>query len=428
MTKRTHASLMATLGVALLAVTGCSSSPPESDPPQTENAPAISEAALETLVAAGGGTSGAGGSEEIKVGWVNADTGPGSTPEITAQTEAAIDLINTQLGGAGGGVIVLEKCEVTSEESGLECAQKFANDDEIVAVLQGNIAAGSASFHSVIDASGIPIIGALPLTGEDGGAPNGFYTAPGSFSTVPAVLELVGRYLKPQSVAVITVEGEVVSTQIGAAVAGALRGMGKDVKQAAIELSATDVTAPLVAAGVQDADLIIPLVILPPQCIAVDGALKALATDATVLALAACQSVAVKEALGDYPAWTYLAAYPNPDVEDADPEIQAQLDAYQEWYATLPESEMDGVIPLQGALTLQHHLNAATEVTREAIGAAAREWTGPVFLGSPVVAYGSVVTPIPLPALPSLATRAYAHDSDGTWTDVTDGAWLGLPQ
>ncbi|WP_019181112.1 ABC transporter substrate-binding protein [Microbacterium yannicii] len=427
MMKRTHTAL-ATLSVALLAVTGCAGTAEETDPAPTESAQAISDAGLETLIAAGGGTTGAAGAEEIKIGWVNADTGPGSTPEITAQTDAAIELINTQLGGAGGSTIVLDKCEVTSEESGLECGQKFANDDEIIAVLQGNIATGSASFHSVMDASGIPIIGALPLTGEDGMAPNGYYTAPGSFSTVPAVLELVGRYLQPKSVAVITVEGEVVSTQIGTAVAAALRGMGRDVKQAAIELSATDVTAPLVAAGVQDADLIIPLVILPPQCIAVDAALQALATDATVLALAACQSIAVKEALGDYPAWTYLAAYPNPDVESADAEVQAQLEAYKEWYATLPAAEMDGVIPLQGALTLQRHLNEATEPSREAVGAAAAEWTGPVFLGSPIVAYGSVMTPIPLPALPSLATRAYAYDGDGGWTDVTDGAWLGLSQ
>jgi ABC-type branched-subunit amino acid transport system substrate-binding protein len=426
MKKRTSTALMATLGAALLAATGCAGDPGSAEPTPTEAAAALSESTIETLVAAGQGAAEAAGPDEIVIGWVNADSGPGSTPELTAQTEAAIDLINTQLGGAAGGTIVLEKCEVTSEESGLECGQQFANNDDIVAVLQGNIAAGSASFHSVLDDSGIPLVGALPLTGDDGMALNGYYTAPGSFSTVPAVLEVVGRYLHPKSVAVVTVEGEVVSTQIGAALGGALKGMGIDVKQTAIELSATDLTAPLVAAGVQDADLIIPLVILPPQCIALDGALKALATDATVLSLSACQSTAVREALGDYPAWTYLAAYPNPDVSSDDPEVQAQLDAYKEWYATLPASALDAVIPLQGALTMQHHLNAAAEPTREGVAAAAKEWEGPVFLGSPTVAYGSVTSPIPLPALPSLATRAYAYAGDGAWTDVTDGAWLGL--
>lgn len=430
MKKRTQplalTSALALVAAAAIGLAGCASNAPESTPSAQPEDAALSDTSVQTLLAAGGGTAGSAGDDEIKIGWVNADTGPGSTPELTMFTEAAIELINTQLGGADGAKIVLEACEVTSEETGLSCAQQFANDDEIVAVLQGNIAAGTASFHSIIDDSGIPIVGALPLTVDDGTAPNAYYTAPGSFSTVPAVLELVARYLQPQSVAIVTVEGEVVSTQIGTALAAALRGAGKDVKQAAIELTATDVTAPLVAAGVQEADLIIPLVILPPQCIAVDGAIQALGTDATVLALSACQSVAVREALGDYPAWTYLAAYPNPDVTSDDPEVQAQLDAYTEWFESLPVSDMDGVIALQGALTIQRHLNEAAALDRGSIAAAAKAWTGPVFLGSPTVAYGSVMSPLPLPSLPSLATRAYAYDGDGAWTDVTDGAWLGL--
>jgi ABC-type branched-subunit amino acid transport system substrate-binding protein len=426
--KKSRITLAAAVGVAaVLTVSGCAGGGGASpaDTP-TEAASELSASSIDTLLAAGGGTAGAAGEESIKVGWVNADTGPGSTPEITTQLEAAIELVNSQLGGAGGASITLEKCEITSEETGLSCGQQLVNDSEIVAILQGNIAAGTASFHSIVDDSGIPIVGALPLGPDDGTAPNAYYTAPGSFSTVPAVLELVGRYLQPKSVAVITVEGEAVSTQIGMAVVGALRGMGKDVKQAAIELSATDVTAPLVAAGVQDADLIIPLVILPPQCIAVDAAIKALATEATVLALSACQSTAVRDALGDYPAWDYLAAYPNPEVEDTDPEAQAQMDAYLEWLETLPDNDMDGVIALQTALTIQRHLNAATEPTSEGVTAAAKAWEGPIFLGSPTVAYGSVASPMPLPALPSLATRAYSYAGDGNWTDVTDGAWLGL--
>ncbi len=390
------------------------------------SASGLSATTIELFAAAGASTPGPAGSDVIKVGWVNADSGPGSIPELTEQLRAAIDLINTELGGAAGATIELETCEITSEESGLACGQQFANDDEIMAVLQGTVAAGTASMHSILDDSGVPIIGALPLTPEDGGAPNAYYTAPGSFSTIPAVVELVARYLQPESVAVITVEGEIVSTSIGNALAGALQATGADVKQASIELSATDVTAPLVAAGVQDADLVIPLVILPPQCLAVEGAMQALGSSATVLSLSACQSAAVRNALGDYPHWTYLAPSPNTELGDPDEQVQAEIDAYLEWYATLPESDMDGVVALQMALSLQRHLNVADAATREGIAAAAQSWSGPIFLGSPTVAYGSVNSPMPLPALPSLATRAYAYGGDGSWTDVTDGAWLGL--
>lgn len=398
----------------------------DNDDTDSEMAGGLSAGTLETLAAAGASAPGSGGSEVITVGWVNADSGPGSIPELTEQFLAAVELVNTELGGAAGATIEVETCEIISEESGLACGQQFANDDDVVAVLQGNIAAGSSSFHSILDESGIPIIGALPLTPEDGGAPNAYYTAPGSFSTIPAAVELVARYLQPESVAVITVEGEAISTGVGNALSGALQATGAEVKQASIELSASDITAPLVAAGVQDADLVIPLVILPPQCIAVDTAMQALGSDATVLALSACQSAAVRNALGDYPQWTYLAASPNTEVSDPDATVQAEVDAYLEWYATLPESDMDGVIALQTALTLQRHLNEADAPTREGVAAAASAWTGPIFLGSPSVAYGSVNSPMPLPALPSLATRAYAYGGDGSWTDVTEGAWLGL--
>lgn len=420
----------ATAMAAALALVGCAdsgSSAPEENTETPEAEVGLSQETIDTFLAAGAGTAGAAGAETVKIGWVNADSGPGSTPELTRQLEAAVELVNTELGGAQGKTIELEKCEVTSEETGLSCGQQFANDAEIVAVMQGSIASGSESFHSVVDGSGIPIVGALPLTAADGGAANGFYTAPGSFSTVPAVLEMVGKHLKPETVAVLSVEGEPISTQIAAGLAGALSATGVAVKQAAISLSATDITAPLVAAGVQDADLIVPLVILPPQCIAVDTALETLGADIEVLALSSCYSQAVKAELGDYPAWNYFSAWPNTNVDyPDDPELQAEVDAYNEWHATIADREMDAVIPLQTALAMQRHLNTAAELTPAAVAEAAASWQGPVYLGSPVVAYGSVVQPMPLPALPSLAMRAFAYEGDGAWSDVTGGAWLGL--
>lgn len=146
--------------------------------------------------------------------------------------------------------------------------------------------------------------------------------------------------------------------------------------------------------------------ILPPQCIAVSGALDQLESDATVLALSACYSKGVKEALGDYPTWAYTSGFVLPGVDDPDPGVQAQLDAYNEWFET-QDYELEAVIPLQTALAVQRHLIAAggADAIRESFIEAASPWTGPVFLGVPDVGYGSVTTPFPLPALSSLARR-----------------------
>jgi hypothetical protein len=389
----------------------------------------LSAATVATFADYSGAEPGTASSEgdSIRIGWVNQDSGPGGTPELTEQFEDSIALVNSELSGAGGTPIEIDACDIASEEDGQSCAQRFANDDSIVAIAQGNIAIGTASFHSIIDPAGIPLVGAIPLGPEDGASPNGFYLAGGSFSTIPATVSLLaGGFIDAESVAVITVAGEFVSTEIGNQLAGVLSSTGLDVRTAAIELTSTDVTAPLIAAGADTADVIIPLVILPPQCVAVSDALDLLDTDATVLALSACYSQGVKEALGDYPQWAYTSGFVLPGVADPDPEVQAQVDAYGEWYAT-HDYELEAVIPLQTALAVQRHLIEAggADATRESFIEVARAWTGPVFMGVPDVQYGSVTVPFPLPALPSLALRAYQYNGDGDFVDLTDGEWVG---
>jgi branched-chain amino acid transport system substrate-binding protein len=422
--KNTVLSAVALTGTVALAACGSSApAAPDADVERTYSAEGI-----QTFLDYTGSTAEAAddGADPVRIGWVNQDSGPGSLPELTALTQSAVDLVNGELGGIDGRPIELVTCEITSEETGQSCGQQFANDESILAIAQGNIAVGAESFHVAVDPSGIPIVGALPLVPQDGMAPNGFYVASGSFSTIPAMTSLLAGPIEGETVSIITIEGEAISSQIGAQLTGALRAAGKQVTQASLPMGSTDATAALVAAGVGEADVVIPLVILPQQCIAVQNALKSLGTSADVLALGACFSDGVAEALGDYPLWTYMWAYVNPDAPSEDPAVQAQIDAYQEWYEVL-DQPMDGVIPLQTVLTLQRHILAAGggDATHQSIAEAARAWTGPIFLGPPDVAYGSVRTFAPLPAIPSLQTRAYTYEGDDQFTDVTGGDWVG---
>lgn len=415
------------LGMAA-ALTGCS----EASAPQAPDADlerTYSEDTINTFLDYTGSTAGAADASlaPVRVAWVNQDTGAGSLPDLTSLMKSMTKLINDELGGIDGHPLELVTCDIASEETGLACGQQFANDGDIVTIAQGNIIAGSESFHQVIDPTGIPIIGAIPLGAPDGMAPNGFYLAPGSFSTVPAMTELVRDYFKPSSVAVLSVEGEFISSMIANQMAQALTAEGVTVSQSSVALTGTDATAPLVASGADKADLVIPLVITPDQCVAIHSALENLGSEADVLALSACYSDGTKAALnGEYPEWTYLFAYTTPAIEDADPRVQAEIAAYSEWYEVLGQ-EMDAVIPMQTALTIQKHLIASggAEATPADVVATAKAWTGPIFLGAPTVAYGSVNAPMPLPALPSLSTRAYHYDGGGKFTDMTGGEWVG---
>jgi branched-chain amino acid transport system substrate-binding protein len=413
----------ATAGAALVAaLSGCAAS--DSGASTTETA-TYSAADIKAFTDYTGASAGQADDDAtpINIGAVNADTGAGAQPELTRFLTKSVDLINDQLDGIDGRPLNLITCDVTSPETGLSCAQKFANDKSIVAIVQGSINAGSDSFHSVVDASGIPIVSALPVSPGDGTAPNAYYTASGSFSAPGAFIALLTQTFKAKTVALVIPDGDPVSAGIAARLGQQLATVGITVKTATFSPSETDPTAALLSAGVADADAILPAVVTPPACLSTAKVLANLGATAPVIALSSCSSTVVSDALGDLPKWTYLFNYVNPNAPSEDPTTQAQIAAYDAWWAPQKESQL-GVIGLQSALTLQRHILAGggATATAESIAEAARAWTGPVFLGPQPVAYGKP----PFPSLPTLAgTQAYTYDGDDTWVPELGGQWLG---
>ena len=67
--------------------------------------------------------------EPVVIGYVNQEGGTPAFPEDTIGLEAAVDYINTTLGGVQGRPCEIKKCVVQKEEDGQRCAQEMLADD-----------------------------------------------------------------------------------------------------------------------------------------------------------------------------------------------------------------------------------------------------------------------------------------------------------
>ena len=83
--------------------------------------------------------------EPIKIGYISQEGGPVEVgPTNDDGVEIGVEFINEQAGGIGGHPIELVTCYIAStEEEGQQCGQQMANDEGIVAVIEGPVAVGS---------------------------------------------------------------------------------------------------------------------------------------------------------------------------------------------------------------------------------------------------------------------------------------------
>ncbi|HWI30808.1 MAG TPA: hypothetical protein VNT50_04915, partial [Microbacterium sp.] len=166
------ASTTLLLSAAILAA--CTEAPPSSQPQSDDTDAATSDYAA-TLEFTGATAGTADDSlEPIRLGMVNLEGGVPSSPETREAAEAAVNLVNSELGGIGGHPLELDTCTVaSSEEEGLACGQQMVNDPSIAAVVEGALVFGADSFHQAIDGK-LPVVEVNPSSAGDLTSENAF--------------------------------------------------------------------------------------------------------------------------------------------------------------------------------------------------------------------------------------------------------------
>jgi branched-chain amino acid transport system substrate-binding protein len=362
----------------------------------------------------------------IKIGYFNQQGGAVSVSETNQNgVDIAIKFINEEAGGIGGHPIELVTCYVpNSEEEGQQCGQQFANDDEIVAVLSGPTFIGTESFYAALGGSK-PVIQGVSVSAADTVQETAAVLYGGAKYILAPYATFARDVLGVKSAALIYPEGA--GQDEGAeGQSSAFEAAGIPIKVVSYPGTTSDLTVPLLAAGAQDVDLVMP-VINPNDCVKFQQAIEQLEIpDEKVLASPICINGEVAGALGDLPSWYYAVAS-SLSIDPLDPSVPPYTDILT---AQGREDQIGDPWVLVGfgeAMTLGKWLNAVgpDNLTTDAIVAEMKAFTGPLILGSPVLQCGKYEK---APGVCNDYTQFYKYDGADTGGWVLAGGFVGPPE
>lgn len=418
-------AIVACCAALTLAVAGCAAPNEGTDGLGTPVADSGAAApwTVTDLVAYVGGATGAADTnlEPVKIGWVNQQGGSLEFPDATAGAQAAVRYINEKLGGIGGHPLALSTCYVVdNEQEGNTCGLQMANDGGIKAVLFGTLMAGGLSLQAVLQGAK-PILMANSINPPDATGKNVFIYN-GNPSTI---FGGIGTYLHnsgAKTVAAIYPQ----DAQSAAGVAElrkVLSGLGIQLKAVGFDPASTNLTAAAVAANVQGADVVVPLVSSPAHCVAAAKALKSLAVKAAIVSSGSfCFSEAVAKGLGgEAPQWHQLVTQSN--VADTSlPDVMAYLEQSTTVGLSADEqTNSDATLAWGLVMTAARFLNQAGGVnsTPEAIAQKAAAFTGPMLLAGQTVKCAQYQSQ---PGLCGAQSRVFQHTGANSFTAVSN--WL----
>jgi branched-chain amino acid transport system substrate-binding protein len=428
------AARLAVVGITTIATlaAGCADADPGADPGgstasiSTGPKP-LSAAAVATMSQYTGVKPGPATGTPVKIGFVNTHTGSAAFPDYTVAATEAVRTVNESLGGVKGRPIEFKTCHPEGAAQMQQCAQDFAADPAVMAVLHASTDTGVAGFQGVLT-SKIPVLGALPGGLTDAQAPNTFYLGSGQLGAL-GVVTYAKTYARARSVAVLSVDGYAFADAVVASLKATFEANGMTMTVAKFRPDSADLSQPLTASGAPTADVFIPAVAAPAHCVTVNNALQQLGVKTPVVAFAGCLNSEVRKVLGDYPRWNYLSFNVSTDATATDDLTAWQARAFNEWFAPLADRGVpsnNGVLMLQLVLTATKILTAVPgdNLTPAAVGTQMKRFTGPVFLGVPRLTFGAIPG---MPSVGALSSRVYVYLGNDTWRDMTAGQWLEPP-
>ena len=358
----------------------------------------------------------------VTIGWVNQQGGGLAFPNATLGAQAAVQYINTRLGGIGGHPLKLATCFISQGESeGTACGQQLVNNPAVNVILYGSLIFGDTSFQAV-DRGTKPILIANSISPVDSNAKNVYVFNGNPSSIFGGIATYVAKVLRVKSVSVIYPQ-DAQSVAGAQALGSALKSVGVTAKSVGFDSSATDLTAPLVAAGAGSTGAVIPLVSLPPSCVSAAQAIDSLKITSPVISAGSfCFSPPVTAGLGgQYPKWTQTSTQTNV-ADPTQPDVRAYLKASAK--VGLPASartDSNAALAWGLVMTTARFLNlgGGAKATSSTVQTQARNFTGPMLLGGPVIKCGKYKS---APGLCGAETRNFKSLGGGRFQAVS--GWL----
>ncbi len=404
-------------------LSGCSESATGTTTSTSQSASAAAiDAAIGTQFSGGKAGKADGAATPIKIGMINQEGGQVSDPEGSVAVKAAFDYINAELGGIGGHPLQVDLCKVTSsEEEAQQCAQRFLNDKDISVILQGGLNVGTNSVNDTLGgAKPDVIIQANP--GSDTTAKNAFAVNPSVMAALPGMANFAGKQgYKSVGVVVDDNPGDLAIAQIAQK---SFEALGMKAKVTTFPAGSTDLTSAFTAALADKPDVISPVIVTTAGCIATAKALATIGSSTPVLNSALCATQDMKDALGDFPKWSYEGQVQLLFAPDS----SGQLDFYKAVMAKYAGADaqlgINAPASFGAAFLLAKVLNqvGADKITPDAVSQGLKSYSDGVLLGTPKVKFGSVTD---MPTLSGMTDHFSTYEGDGKWT-ISD--WQNVPE
>ncbi len=348
---------------------------------------------------------------------VNMDEGTPSYPLVSAGVDAAAEYINAKLGGIQGRPVEIRHCNVgVDQASNQECAQEFANDEDISAVINGYVFSSSFGLP-ILEAAGVPVLLQTPLTPADFEAPNGFAYQGGNAGGGAGTATYAARFLDAEEIVIFGADDDALRAAV-AQIEELPATEGVDISVTHIANTAADVTADVQASNAADADAILALV-NAPQCLQVGQTVRDLGIETPIVSTTVC---AVPATLEETPevleGWNIIGSGLPPMLPEG---ASAELDFFREVYPEYGSEEELGSFHALGGfgalLALWDIGNDAPEsLTRADWTEGMANFDGPYFGGvSEVSCPGEYY-----PAICANDVRAFQLDDQGQMTQVQD--------
>jgi len=326
--------------------------------------------------------------EPVKIGYFNQQGGQVevSNTNVTG-VEIAAKYINEEAGGIGGRPLEIVTCYVANaEEEGQQCGQQFANDDSIVAVLSGPTFIGTESFYAALGGSK-PVVHGVSVSAADTVQDTAAVLYGGAKYILAPYATFARDTLGVESAALVYPEGAG-QDEAAAGQASAFEAAGIPIEVVSYPADTPDLTAPLIAAGAQDVDLVMP-VINPNECVKFEQAIQQLGIpDEKVLASPICINAEVGAALGDLPLWLYAVAS-SLSIDPSDPSVPPYTDILTAQGQDQHIGDPWVLVGFGQAMTLARFMNAVgDDITPDGIVSEMKAFEGPLILGSPVLQCG----------------------------------------
>jgi len=360
----------------------------------------------------------------VVIGWINGQGGPPNFnfPQVTDVANAAVRMINSELGGIHGHPIKLNQCFIAqAEEEGVRCGQQMVNDKSVKVILYGAAVVGNQSIYATVKGTK-PIIGGVTANAADPTAKNAYFLNGSQTSVLGPFGTFTKRFLPKVKTVAIVYPNQPGADTAAFALRKGMEQVGLKVTMIATPQLATDLVGPATQAS--SADMIVPALGFT-DCVPFARALDQIRYSKPVLSTPLCTFIPKGAyAGGDLPQWTYGIAQTLVNLRS--PQSSLYLKKGQQYGTTIANMlNVFAEIGWEEFLATAKIMNAIpfSKLSSATISAGFKTFKGPLVLAAPEIACGKASRGEP--AVCGNQTQFYNYLGKGKWKAAS--GWLKPP-